>query len=181
MSVSERRFFLRAETAAAHRALDSALGQIHSREDYARYVRALTAFRVAVEPKIDITPFMADGFVPTQLRGTLEADCADLGLTGVRPVTSQMQASPETSFGVTYVLEGSALGAPFLYESAKQLGFHGEHGARHLAQQIGAKGNWGRFTVLLEAAPSLDMAQVSAAAIATFNLALQAAQDAVHV
>lgn len=181
MSTTERRFFLRGETAAAHRALDSALGKINSREDYARYVRALTAFRVALEPEIDIQPFAADGFVPTQLRGALEADCADLGLSVVKPVALQMKNSPEVSFGVTYVLEGSALGAPFLFEAAKQLGFHGDHGARHLAQQIGAKGNWGRFTMLLEAAPSLDMTQVSEAAITTFNLALLAAQDAVHV
>jgi heme oxygenase (biliverdin-IX-beta and delta-forming) len=179
--MNDRRFFLRGATASAHRQLDNALGQIKSPADYARYVHALTVFRAAVEPELAKELPLQSAFASTQLCPALWADCSDLGLKDVRPLTSEIELDAAARFGVTYVLEGSALGAPLLQASARQLGFNDDFGARHLAQQIAARSNWQAFAVLLEQEPDLDMDRVSSAAIATFNLALKAAQEAGHV
>ena len=66
--VNQRRFVLRAATSVAHAALEQDIGQIGSRPGYVRYLVAMTRFRGAIEPRLDVAEG-ADLFQPTRTLG----------------------------------------------------------------------------------------------------------------
>jgi heme oxygenase len=178
--LAHRRLILREATAKAHRELEQELGEIGSRDDYARYLSAMCRFRGAIEPRLTDA---ADDFGwrrPTELSERLALDCRDIGLRSPTPVAATIDCDGEAGLGVGYVLEGSSLGAALLFRSAQGLGFDGDFGARHLARQLERRANWTAFLSALEAKPALDMAKVAEAANATFRLAQAAAREAGH-
>lgn len=83
-------------------------------------------------------------------------DMADLGvLTPGVPAAGTASVPPDTAEGLgwLYVLEGSNLGAAFLYKAALKLGLSDSHGARHLAASPdGRAAQWRRFTACLDTA-----------------------------
>jgi heme oxygenase (biliverdin-IX-beta and delta-forming) len=177
--VNQRRFALRAATSVAHAALEHEIGEIATREDYSRYLRAMTRFRGAIEPRLEAFDG-AELFKPTMIRDCLIEDCGDLGVTGLAPLTTTIDGAGEHRLGVAYVLEGSSLGAALLIKAAKALGFDGAHGARHLTRQVERRSNWTAFVDHLDRLPAVDMTEVIRAANATFALARAAAGDGVH-
>jgi heme oxygenase len=177
--VSQRRFALRAATSVAHAALEQDIGQIGSREEYVRYLSAMTRFRGAIEPRLDVAEG-ADLFQPTRLGDCLILDCGDVGVSGLAALTTAIDGAGESRLGVAYVLEGSTLGASLLIKAAAALGFDGAYGARHLTRQVERRANWTAFVHYLDARPAIDINKVVEAANATFELARTAARDVVY-
>jgi heme oxygenase (biliverdin-IX-beta and delta-forming) len=177
--VNQRRFVLRAATSVAHAALEQDIGQIGSRPKYVRYLVAMTRFRGAIEPRLDVAEG-ADLFQPTRLGDCLILDCDDVGVSGLPPLTTEIDGAGESRLGVAYVLEGSTLGASLLIKAAQALGFTNAYGARHLTRQVERRANWTAFVNYLDARPGIDIDKVAEAANATFELARAAARDVVH-
>lgn len=167
-----RRFLLRDCTAAAHAALDATVGQLTTRDVYARYLRGIHAFRAAAEPLLATAPWR-----PKSLASLLGADLADLGLPPRAAVSLDLPEDYSSLLGLAYVLEGSALGARLLYPEACALGMSADHGARHLAQQAGDRDAWRAFCSALDAAAPYDPDAAATAAAAAFDAARAAFAD----
>ena len=173
MQKDDRRWTLRTRTAEAHRALDGLIGELDSDASYRRYLVGMTAFRLAVEPSLAGAPLPATYRPPAIAADTL-ADLADLALPVPPPVPFKSSLSFDDALGVLYVLEGSVLGAQLLIKQAATLGFDGNHGARHLARQTTSLEGWRSYLKLLDEAEPFDMDVCVAAAIDTFDAALDA-------
>lgn len=173
MQNNDRRWTLRARTAEAHHALDVLIGEFDTDASYRRYLMGMAAFRMAVEPSLSGVSFPA-GYQPTAVAAETLADLADLGLPAPPPARFQPGLSFDAALGVLYVLEGSVLGAQLLVKRAAALGFDANCGARHLARQVASLDGWRDYLKLLDAAEPLDMEACAAAALATFDAALDA-------
>ncbi|WP_280517633.1 biliverdin-producing heme oxygenase [Falsirhodobacter halotolerans] len=160
---SDRRWSLRQATAPFHDALDTAMGTFDTRADYLAYLAGLHAFRAAIEPAL--RPL--DGWHPTRLLLELTADMTDCGLAP-RPIPAPPSLAGDAAWGVTYVLEGSALGAQLLRRRAAALGFDDTFGARHLAQPLDS---WRAFLDRLDQASPYDADAATAGAVAAFATA----------
>ena len=87
-------------------------------------------------------------------------DCRDMG---VEPPASQRQklkvdvndpASMARALGWLYTIEGSTLGAAFLFKWAQELGLSGEFGAHYLAPDAEGRGlHWRKFVQQINEAP----------------------------
>lgn len=171
--MSDRRRHLRTVTANAHAALEDLVGALSDLERYKRYVTGQHCFRASIEPVVRTTWHLwPQGQLPQMLEADLANDLCELGCAPVLSLpTADMVKSREDLMGVSYVLEGSSLGARVLIGDARKLGLSDRHGARHLAIQCAASDSWRRFIQQLETAEPLDMARLSGAAAATFELA----------
>lgn len=160
---SDRRWHLRHTTAPFHDALDAAMGQFDTLGNYHAYLSGLHAFRAAIEPTLrDL-----DGWTPTRLLPLLDADMADCALAPHPPLTPPDVAG-DAIWGVTYVLEGSALGAQLLRRRAADLGLDAGFGARHLALPLD---NWRAFLARLDGAEPYDAEAAAKGAVAAFTTA----------
>src|SRR5579863_7223432 len=176
----QRRFALRAATAAAHEALEIEIGSIGSRKDYGRYLSVMAGFRGAIEAKLSTSAKGVEPFQPTTIYDCLVLDCADVGVREVTIAPTSIDCSEAARLGIAYVLEGSALGASLLIRFARALGYDENFGARHLSRQVAARSNWTAFVNYLEQRTLVNMPKAIDAANATFLLALAAAKESRH-
>jgi len=162
MDFGPNRRSLREATATAHAELDAAVGEFRSAREYKIYLRGIHAFRAAIEPDFEASPI----WTPTLIAEEAANDLRDLAVAplDVQPLVSN-GASPSAMIGRAYVLEGSGLGARVLVRSAQALGFHQEHGARHLWKQAHAHENWRAFLVRLEQADVIIDAAIDEAVL----------------
>lgn len=166
---------LKAETAAAHRALEDVVGPLLNRSDYVAYVRGLHAFRAPLEAALAAHEFPQ--WRPTLLADSLAEDLAHLRAPRLEaePAASGLQDRVK-ALGALYVLEGSALGARVLLVQVQTLGLDAQGGAKHLWRQAATLENWRAFLPLLESAN--DMSGVTAGANAAFLAAERAMKRA---
>lgn len=173
MDGKEFRHFLRARTQEAHTRLDDLVGALDSPERYRRFVRGLYRYRAPVEAFLREAawPDAFGDWRPQEISDLLAQDLADLGEPV--PEEPELEASNdiETLVGLSYVLEGSALGARVLIGQAAALGFDERNGARHLKQQAQDLTNWRSFIEVIGTLPGIDPARVAAAANDSLNRA----------
>ena len=152
MSDTGFRFFLREETRAAHNALDELVGPLETLESYSVFVAGLYRFRGAIEAALrDLDwPAAFGGWRPLYIDALLAADLIDLDRSPVRPAATRLSNDIASLLGVSYVLEGSALGARLISRRAAALGLNDRYGARHLAAQTAELTNWRAFLNLAE-------------------------------
>lgn len=176
MPHTPRRWALREQTTTLHDAVDDAVGSFSTLCEYGRYLRHMTAFRLPVERSLRDAAW-PDAFAdwrPTVIAGSIEQDLADLGLD--MPPLEALEGPRDTDelMGVSYVLQGSSLGAQVLLKRAEALGLSSDFGARHLAAQANGAARWRHYLDLLESAEGLDMDRVVQASSATFQQAKSA-------
>jgi heme oxygenase len=152
---------LRAATHATHERIDTAImvaKPFDNIENYARFLRVQYAFHRDVAPLYRaamLTRLFADLDSRARL-GRVAQDGADIGAE----LPSQFDAPPATealnlpeALGWLYVVEGSNLGAAFLFKAAVKMGLSEHHGARHLAEAPeGRAAQWRSFKAILDAA-----------------------------
>lgn len=178
---------LKAETRAAHEALDSRImtgRPFEARDRYALFLGLQHQFHGDIRPVYTdrrIEALLPDLAARSRL-ATIEADLDDLGL--VAPAETPGVALGDdlaTRLGWLYVAEGSNLGAAFLIKEAAKLGLDERFGARHLAASPEGRGRqWKAFQAALDAA-DLDEAgeaRAVAGAVAAFNRVRSLADDA---
>lgn len=178
MAVSDRRHLLRNRTAAAHAALDEAVGPLDNLDSYRRYLRGLHAFRVPAERLVaaGLAERSAglDGVAPKGIVELMRADMAELGVAPTAPVALEPVGGVSSLLGLIYVLEGSALGARLLKRQAAAIGLGAENGAAHLAAQAESLESWNGFLGALDALPDYNEDEAVAFAEAAFAAALSA-------
>ena len=170
-----RRDTLRRTTEAAHKSLETGIGNLADPDAYRNYVAGLLAFRAAAEPFVSAwrRPDHWAGWRPTQIATDLAIDAIALN---VDPRIVRWSAEPRTAaeaIGFLYVLEGSALGARMLLRNV-QPSQRNESGRRHLRRQANSLGNWCSFVERLESEPDLDLEETAKSASRAFELAAQA-------
>jgi heme oxygenase len=170
MTGQDFRHCLRAGTQEAHARRDALVGPLDSQARYRRFVRGLHAWRAPVEDRLGRSDWPAafGDWRPVPIAGLLARDLRDLGEAVPDHPPSDMSNDIETLIGVSYVLEGSALGARVLVRQAAALGHDGRSGARHLHAQAADLANWRRFLALIEGISGVDRSRAAAAANASF-------------
>lgn len=171
MAGKDVRHFLRASTRHAHERLDGLVGALDSEARYRRFLRGLYAYRAPVEAFLRgaAWPACLGDWRPQEISGLLAQDLADLGEALPVGETVELSNDRETLIGLSYVLEGSALGARILIGHAAELGFDEHNGARHLKKQASDLTNWRSFIERLGELPDLDPERVALAANASFD------------
>ncbi|HZY68975.1 MAG TPA: biliverdin-producing heme oxygenase [Devosia sp.] len=172
-----RRFLLRQRTAAAHAAVDAAVGSFTDLGSYRAYLRALYAFRAPIEAQIGWAwPGSASGWIPSTICDFILEDMGELGMS--QDVAGEASAPLEGDelLGALYVLEGSTLGARILLRRAEALGLSATYGARHLNHLAGNIDGWRGFLSLLEQAEPFDLERAVEASLAAFDAAQVAFQ-----
>jgi heme oxygenase (biliverdin-IX-beta and delta-forming) len=163
---------LRAETAAAHEAVDAAYGGFALADpvSYAAFLRAHARALPAVEQAL------AGWALPTWRPRTeaLAADLADLGVPAPEPYAMSRPGEAAAAWGMLYVIEGSRLGGAML-ERQVAAGLPRRYlASRHLP------GEWRALLAALDAAATDDAwtERAVTAARATFDLYGRAASHA---
>lgn len=143
---------LKADSHAAHDALDQRIMAADPFRDTGRYGRFL---RVQHDFHHDVAPLyrrtdLAAVIPGLDRRGRQDAvaqDAADLGLSLAPPAAAATAGLPlPEALGWLYVVEGSNLGAAFLFKAALRLGLSQTHGARHLSEAPeGRAAQWRAF------------------------------------
>jgi heme oxygenase len=151
---------LRAATHSTHDRIDTAImaaRPFDNVENYSRFLRVQYAFHRDVSPLYRDAKLAA--LIPDLIsRSRVEqvaADAADLGAL----LPEKIEKSPATegielpeALGWLYVVEGSNLGAAFLFKAALKMGLSQDHGARHLAEAPeGRAAQWRGFKSALDA------------------------------
>ncbi|MER2264981.1 biliverdin-producing heme oxygenase [Methylobacterium oxalidis] len=171
---------LRAETAAAHEALERDLdweARVATLSGYRDLLARLRGFHAAYEPAIAAAlgdePFLAE----RRRLPALDADLGALGLDaaalGLLPAAAAPRLDgPAAALGALYVLEGSTLGGQVIGRRIETLHGAEAEGAcayyRGRGERTGAL--WAAFRARLEAAPGGQEAEAtSRAATATFD------------
>ena len=166
---------LRAATSDAHERLDrriTAARPFESRARFAGFVALQYRFFAAVEPlyrEPQVLDRLGDIAGLSRL-GAAAADLADLGAAVPANAGAPPVRFPE-AIGWLYVVEGSNLGAAFLYKEAGKLGLDDSFGARHLAGAPEGRGlAWRRFKEALDGAglTPAEVAAATAGAVAAF-------------
>jgi len=160
---------LRDHTAAQHELLDASIGAFETLDAYRGFLRASYRFRTAAETAL--ANFMP--WSPLALAPLMAADLAALGETiPDTPPPPGFAMSGPRRLGMSYVLEGSALGSRLLVQRAQGLGLSADNGAGHLAIQSSDRSRWPAFLHLLSDTPSTYHTEVLAGAALAFELAL---------
>ncbi len=176
MNENSRRWAFRQHTAAAHAAVDAAIGGFDDLESYKTYLRSVAAFRRPIETMLQDAAWPAafGDWRPRSVMGAIAADMADLGVSLDDRPLGPLALSGDRLFGAVYVLEGSALGSRVLFQRALALGLSPNFGARHLALQAGSVDSWRAFLVRLEDADPFDLEGALDGSVSAFALARQA-------
>lgn len=148
---------LKAETSAAHHALDERLGafDLTSTPHYRRFLQASAAALLTLERALEQAG-VAQMFDDWPRRSRARAITADLASLGGRAVPLPL---PEQSFdrngvfGTLYVLEGSRLGAAYLLRIASASADPRVRSAMSYLRHGAGQGLWGSFLARLEAEP----------------------------
>jgi heme oxygenase len=155
-----RRARLRSATLEAHARVDALIertGFFTDRERYAAYLHATLDARHSIEVALSRSAIGALHLSKPERHVGPALRCDIRDVTGTKPPEAHTSAMPTNALteaqvlGISYVLEGSALGARILAPRALALGMRPDFGARHLAVQISASGTWKEFLLTLEA------------------------------
>ena len=160
LPTSLRSAALRAATHSTHERIDTAImaaRPFDNVDNYGLFLRVQYGFHRDVSPLYSDAKLAA--LIPdlaSRLRVPQVAeDAADLGVKlpedfALPPATGAMDL-PE-ALGWLYVVEGSNLGAAFLFKAALKMGLSKDHGARHLAEAPeGRAAQWRGFKSALDA------------------------------
>lgn len=171
-----RRFSLREGTWAMHQKLDSCIGHLTTPSAYKRYLFTVFTLRSGIEHCLQhsIWPAYLGSWRPSYLTEALQQDMQDLSLASTPMPMFPPLTSHSALLGALYVIEGASLGARLLIKQAATLGFTGEFGARHLAQQTAGEQEWSIFLHYLDNAPDFQKEQAIHATQAVFSYALDA-------
>lgn len=170
---------LKAVTGETHERLDKeimAARPFDTLESYGRFLRMQFVLHRDVSGLYKLSALQAviPGLAALPRLAAVEGDIADLGIAAPDYPRLDLSSDPAGALGWLYVIEGSNLGAAFLYKAALGLGLSDTCGARHLAAAPeGRAEHWRRFTQALDAAP-LDedgRRQAAAGAEAAFTRA----------
>jgi heme oxygenase len=168
---------LKAESQAAHEALDAAImagDPFASRERYALFLHVQHQFHRDIRPVYEdrrIEALLPDLEERCRLHA-IEADLRDLGCEPSSEASAALSEDLATRLGWLYVAEGSNLGAAFLIKAAAKLGLDEGFGARHLAAAPQGRGlHWKQFQGALDAAGLDEDGEMRAirGAMAAFN------------
>ncbi|WP_283180202.1 biliverdin-producing heme oxygenase [Gemmobacter sp. 24YEA27] len=151
---------LREATHSTHERLDAAImaaRPFESVQNYARFLKVQSGFHRDVAPLYQ-DPALQQLFPGLAGRSRFAAVAADLNDIGLAladdktlPPAGEGMDLPE-ALGWLYVVEGSNLGAAFLFKAALKMGLSADHGARHLAEAPeGRAASWRRFKEALDA------------------------------
>lgn len=169
------RSFLRTETNELHRDLDSLIGPVVSRDDYARLLAGTYRHRAAVEAALRQTcVIFSSRWRPKELVSLVGQDLAELGLGVPRPTALHISNDIASVLGASYVLEGSALGARVLIGDALRLGFDAERGAQFLSAQAASLDSWHDFLACLDCVGRDEWTVAAESARRVFSHAIQA-------
>lgn len=157
---------LRAATHPTHEGLDKSIMAAEpfaSLGNYGRFIAVQHGFHRDVAPlyaRSDLAALIPD-LASLGRFDAVTQDAADLAVAlpdhGTAPAGEGL-GLPE-ALGWLYVVEGSNLGAAFLFKAAQRMGLSENHGARHLAgAPEGRAAHWRAFTGALNAA-ALDEAE----------------------
>lgn len=125
--------------------------------NYARFLKMQHDFHRDVSPLYahpDLGRLLPD-LADLSRYEAVSSDVSDLGLAPETSDTAPATAGlgKAEALGWLYVVEGSNLGAAFLFKAAKRIGLSETHGARHLAEAPeGRAQHWRRFREALNAA-----------------------------
>lgn len=156
---------LQRETSDLHRMLDELAEQrgfFKTRSAYGAWLHATTSFHREVARALKAGGF--DDMVDEDRVALLLEDLSDLGeppgpaLAGGRMAIDSMAEL----LGVTYVVEGAALGSRVLYKRAQALGLSSTFGARFLAAEAADLEAWRETLVRLEAADLAEADRIRA-------------------
>ena len=152
------------------------VGSLETLEAYSAFVAGLYRFRAATEAGLRALdwPEAFGSWRPLYIDALLAADLVDLDQAPVRPAAADLSNDIASLMGVSYVLEGSALGARLISRRAAALGLNDRYGARHLAAQTAELTNWQAFLKLAETLPGVDRARAVQAANDSFASAAAA-------
>lgn len=163
---------LREGTADIHLELDFAVGTFDTQASYVHFLEKTHQFRSAIERAAagqNTSNWQID--IAAQY---VAADLADCDAHQPAPVHyTSLSWTPGAVLGLSYVLEGSSLGARVLAKRTAMLGWTAENGARYLWRQAADQDRWRRFLAVLEEAPDSQREEVLAAARQTFAFALK--------
>lgn len=151
---------LREATHSTHEHLDAtimAARPFDSLQNYARFLQVQFGFHRDVAPLYQDPALQQvfPGLAGLSRFAAVAADLQDIG-TAMRddtilPPAGEGMGLPE-ALGWLYVVEGSNLGAAFLFKAALKMGLSADHGARHLAGgPEGRAVSWRRFKEALDA------------------------------
>lgn len=176
MDLPSRRLHLKNATDAAHRSLDSMIGDFDGVESYHRYLQGMARFRLPVDAWLSARPMPQElnDWRPAIYDDALRADLDDLGLRHPDSLSSFAPPGGDGLIGLLYVLEGSTLGARILAKRAEKLGYREDCGARHLFSQARNLSNWSAFSERMERVCAYDQQAAVSWANATFDYARQA-------
>lgn len=184
--LSDRAAVLRAATQSTHEKLDTSImaaRPFDSISNYSKFLKVQHAFHRDVSPLYDaqvLQNLIPD--LPNRARlAAVVQDATDLGITlpdyATAPATAEDTGLPE-ALGWLYVVEGSNLGAAFLFRAALKLGLSATHGARHLAEAPeGRAKQWRDFRAALDAVQLTEAEQ--ARAITGANVAFECVRSLV--
>lgn len=148
---------LKAKTSDTHERLDKRIMAADPFGDRARYGRFLKVQQLfhrdvdALFQRADLAALIPD-FAGRRRLDAILGDLADLGVAPAEADGAPRFSAGEgdglpAALGWLYVVEGSNLGAAFLFKAAAALGLNGEFGARHLAgHPDGRAAHWRGFT-----------------------------------
>lgn len=183
MTRIDRRHALRMRTARSHARLEESVGDLSSLSSYARFVSGFLAWRSAVEPLL-LGAMEESGWRPwrpTLLADDLRRDARDLRIeTPIETASFASIAAPRTHgaiAGLSYVLEGSSLGAQVVAARVGRLGVTGNFAGRHLMRQIAALQNWRALVQILNEMDDIETDEACDAADRAFaEMALMMAE-----
>lgn len=160
---------LRDSTAAQHALLDASIGAFDTVAAYRGFLRCSYRWRAATETALATFNL----WPPLGLASLMAADLAALDddIPDV-PSAAGFASSEPLRLGMSYVLEGSALGSRLLVQRAHDLGLTASNGASHLRAQSSDRRRWPAFLRLLSDTPSAHHDEVRAGAVLTFEFAL---------
>ncbi|AJE45811.1 biliverdin-producing heme oxygenase [Celeribacter indicus] len=152
---------LKAETRDTHERLDRRImdaNPFDSLGNYRRFLKMQHDLHRDVSPLYDMPALgeIIPGLSALPRYEAVARDLADLGgdgpVSGASPAATRI-SDPAEALGWLYVVEGSNLGAAFLFKAAQRLGLSETRGARHLAPAPeGRAEHWRQFTSALDAA-----------------------------
>lgn len=158
---------LRTVTHATHEVLDQTIMRARpfaSIENYGLFLKVQHAFHRDVQPlyrRADLLALIPDLGHRSRLEAVAQ-DAADLDITLPVPETApatDREMSLAEALGWLYVIEGSNLGAAFLFKAALKMGLSETRGARHLSEAPeGRAEQWRTFKAALNA-PTLSVAE----------------------